>query len=99
MGLVFCSKQNCVGKPQKHRVITRKIKVNEMGVRFRLMVFFALVGFVAGVIANLTYDWVSVRLLEIFPLLLQAQWLFWGFAGAMLAMIFPIVWAYLTSPE
>jgi len=70
-----------------------------MGARFRLMVFFALVGFIAGIIANLTYEWVIIRLLEIFPLLLQAKWLFWGFAGAMLAMIVPIVWAYLSSPE
>jgi len=73
--------------------------VNVMGARFRLMGFFALVGFIAGIIANLTYDWIIVRLVELFPLLLQARWLFWGFAGAMLAMIVPIIWAYLSSPE
>lgn len=70
-----------------------------MGARFRIMMFFALVGFIGGVMANLTYDWVIVRLLELFPLLLQAKWLFWGFAGAILAMIIPLVWAYLSSPE
>jgi len=70
-----------------------------MGARFRLMGFFALIGFIAGIIANLTYDWIIIRLIELFPLLLKARWLFWGFAGAMLAMIVPIVWAYLSSPE
>lgn len=70
-----------------------------MGARMRIMVFFALIGFIGGIIANLTYDWVVVRLLELFPLLLKAQWLFWGFAGAVLAMAVPVVWAYLSSPE
>ena len=70
-----------------------------MGARMRIMVFFALIGFIGGIVANLTYDWVIVRLLEIFPLFLKAQWLFWGFAGAMLAMAVPVVWAYLSPPE
>jgi len=70
-----------------------------MGARVRVMGFFALLGFIGGVIANLTSGWVIPKLLELFPQFLKAQWLFWGFAGALLAMAVPVVWAYVSSPS
>ncbi len=70
-----------------------------MGARFRVMGFFALLGFIGGVIANLTSGLVIPKLLELFPQLLKAEWLLWGFAGAILAMAIPVVWAYVSSPR
>jgi len=70
-----------------------------MSARIRVMGFFALIGFIGGVIANLTSGWVIPKLLELFPQLLKAEWLFWGFAGALLAMAVPVIFAYVASPR
>lgn len=65
----------------------------------RMMGFFSLIGFIAGIIANLTAGWIIEHLSALIPWLLNAQWLFWGFAGALLAMVIPVIWAYLSPSE
>ena len=62
----------------------------------RIMGFFALIGFIAGIIANLSAGWIIENLAALLPWLLNAQWLFWGFAGALLAMVVPVIWAYIS---
>jgi hypothetical protein len=93
------SKQNHVRKIQKFRTITKKTRWLKMSARTRVIGFFAMLGFMGGIIANLTSGWVIPKLIEVFPQLLKADWLFWGFAGALLAMAIPVVWAYISTPR
>lgn len=67
-----------------------------MNSRMRVLGLFALVGFIAGTIANLSAGWIIENLSALLPWLLSAQWIFWGFVGALLAMVAPVIWAYIS---
>lgn len=70
-----------------------------MSDRLRIIAMFGFLGFVAGVIANVTARYVIPWLLTlIFPSVLL-EWVFSGFAGAFLTVILVTVWAYVTSPS
>jgi hypothetical protein len=69
-----------------------------MGDRIRIFALFGLLGFIAGIIANLAARYFIPWLMNmIFPSLL-VEWVLSGFAGAFLTIVLVTVWAYITSP-
>jgi uncharacterized membrane protein YedE/YeeE len=71
-----------------------------MGERLKIFALVALLGFMAGVIAQLTADYLIPALLTILPQLVQMRFLVSGFAGACLTLVLISVWAYISgSPE
>jgi uncharacterized membrane protein YedE/YeeE len=69
-----------------------------MSDRFKIFAIVALLGFMAGVIAQLTADYVIPTLLVILPELVQIRFLVSGFAGACLTLVLVSVWAYVAGP-
>ena len=70
-----------------------------MGERLKIFGIVALLGFMAGVIAQLTADYVIPWLMVVIPALVQVRFLVSGFAGACLSLVLVSVWAYMTSPK
>jgi len=68
-----------------------------MNERFKIFGLVAILGFMAGVIAQLTADYVIPWLLAILPELVQIRFLVSGFAGACLTLVLVSVWAYITG--
>jgi hypothetical protein len=68
-----------------------------MGERFKIFGIVALLGFMAGVIAQLTADYAIPWLMEVIPALMQIRFLVSGFAGAVLTLVLVTVWAYFTG--
>jgi hypothetical protein len=68
-----------------------------MGDRIKIFAFVALLGFVAGIIAQLTADYLIPWLLEVLPALVQIKFLVSGFAGACLTLVLVSIWAYITG--
>lgn len=71
-------------------------KLNE---RIKVFVIVALLGFMAGVIADITSVYVIPALLTILPEFLKARYLLSGLAGACLTLVLVSVWAYITGPS
>jgi uncharacterized membrane protein YedE/YeeE len=69
-----------------------------MSDRFKVFAIVALLGFMAGIIAQLTADYVIPALLVILPELVQIRFLVSGFAGACLTLVLVSVWAYVSGP-
>ena len=71
-----------------------------MGERLKIFVFVAILGFFAGVIADLASTYVIPALMSILPAFVNARYILSGFAGACLTLILVTIWAYITgSPE
>ena len=70
-----------------------------MGERFKIFGIVALLGFMAGVIAQLTADYAIPWLMDVLPALMQIRFLVSGFAGACLTLVLVSIWAYMTSPR
>jgi len=70
-----------------------------MSERIKILGIFAILGFMAGILANFAYHTVLPTILAIFPEMLQAEWMLSGFAGALLTMIVLVLWAYLSGPR
>jgi len=70
-----------------------------MGERLKIFGLVAVLGFMAGMIAQLTADYVIPYLLTIIPELFQIRFLVSGFAGACLTLVLVSVWAYITGPS
>ncbi|MGQ9624121.1 MAG: hypothetical protein ACUVUF_07450 [Candidatus Bathycorpusculaceae bacterium] len=68
-----------------------------MGERLKVFGLVALLGFMAGIIAQLTADYLIPALLVILPELVQIRFLVSGFAGACLTVLLVSVWAYITG--
>jgi uncharacterized membrane protein YedE/YeeE len=68
-----------------------------MGDRIKIFAFVAVLGFVAGIIAQLTADYLIPWLMEVLPALVQIKFLVSGFAGACLTLVLVSVWAYITG--
>jgi len=68
-----------------------------MGERLKIFGFVALLGFIAGVIAQLTADYVVPALIALLPAFLSAKYLISGLAGAFLSLIVVSIWAYFTG--
>ena len=71
-----------------------------MGERLKIFVFVAILGFFAGMIADLAGTYAIPWLSSVLPGLLSATPLLSGLAGACLTLALVSVWAYLSgSPE
>jgi len=68
-----------------------------MGERLKIFVFVAILGFFAGVIADLASTYAIPALMQILPTFLNARYLLSGFAGACLTLGLVSVWAYVTG--
>jgi hypothetical protein len=70
-----------------------------MNERFKVFAFVAVLGFMAGVIADLTSEYIIPGLLTILPAFLNARYILSGLAGACLTLVLVSVWAYITGPQ
>ena len=71
-----------------------------MGERLKIFVFVAILGFFAGVIADLASTYAIPALAQLLPAFLNARYLLSGFAGACLTLVLVSVWAYIgRTPE
>ena len=68
-----------------------------MGERLKIFVFVAILGFIAGVVADLSATYVIPALSAVLPAFLSARYLMSGFAGACLTLVMVSVWAYITG--
>jgi len=68
-----------------------------MGDRLRIFGIVAILGFMAGVIAQLTADYVIPWLMTVLPALINIKWVVSGFAGACLTLVLVTAWAYMTG--
>jgi hypothetical protein len=70
-----------------------------MNSRLKIFGLIALLGFVAGVIAQLTADYIIPWLTVALPALIDIKWLVSGFAGAALTLVMVSIWAYMTGKK
>lgn len=70
-----------------------------MGERLKIFVFVAILGFIAGVIAELTAEYVIPALIAILPSFFSAKYILSGLAGAFLTLVIVSIWAYFTGPR
>jgi len=70
-----------------------------MGERLKVFLFVALLGFMAGVIADLAATYVIPALAALLPAFLNARYLLSGLAGAVLTVFLVSIWAYITGSE
>jgi len=69
-----------------------------MGERFKMIVTFALLGFVAGVVANFTGKYVIPWLSTIMLPSIGVDWFLSGIAGALITLGLVTAWAYMSGP-
>jgi hypothetical protein len=67
-----------------------------MNDRLKIFAIVAILGFLAGVIAQLTADYAIPWLMNILPALIQIRFVVAGFAGACLTLVMVAAWAYFT---
>jgi uncharacterized membrane protein YeaQ/YmgE (transglycosylase-associated protein family) len=70
-----------------------------MNERFKVFGLVAILGFIAGVIADFTSEYIIPALMTILPAFLNARYILSGFAGACLTLALVSVWAYITGPS
>jgi len=70
-----------------------------MGERIKIFMWVALLGFAAGIVAQLSADYLIPALLATLPQLVQVRFLISGFAGACLTLVLVSVWAYFTGSQ
>jgi uncharacterized membrane protein YedE/YeeE len=73
--------------------------VKIMGDRLKVFSIVALLGFMAGVVAQLMADYAIPWLMTVLPSLMQAKFLVSGVAGAGLTVLVISVWAYMSGPK
>jgi preprotein translocase subunit SecD len=68
-----------------------------MGERLKIFVFVAILGFFAGVVADLSATYVIPALANVLPAFLNARFMLSGLAGACLTLVMVSIWAYITG--
>ena len=68
-----------------------------MSDRLKIFGIVALLGFMAGVIAQLTADYIIPWLMVVIPALMQVRFVVAGVAGAVLTVVLVTIWAYATG--
>ena len=68
-----------------------------MDSRLKIFGIVALLGFMAGVLAQVTADYIIPWLMVVLPALINVKWVVSGFAGAALTLVLVSVWAYMTG--
>jgi len=67
-----------------------------MGERIKVLLSFALLGFMAGIFAKFTYEYSVPWLIAHFPMI-SWDWILSGLAGAVLTMFLVTIWAYASE--
>lgn len=67
-----------------------------MGDRLKIFVVVAVLGFMAGVIAQVTADYIIPWLIAVLPALINVKWIVSGLAGATLTLVLISAWAYMS---
>jgi len=70
-----------------------------MNERIKVFTMVAILGFIAGVIADITAEYVIPALQYILPAFLNARYILSGLAGAFLTLVLVSVWAYISGPS
>ncbi|HDD70308.1 hypothetical protein DRO44_03155 [Candidatus Bathyarchaeota archaeon] len=70
-----------------------------MGERLKVFALVALLGFMAGVIADLTAEYIIPTLMTILPAFFSVRYILSGLAGACLTVVLVSIWAYITGPS
>jgi chromate transport protein ChrA len=65
--------------------------------RLKIFGIVAVLGFMAGVLAQVTADYIIPWLMVVLPALINVKWVVSGFAGAALTLVLVSVWAYMTG--
>ncbi|TRO54433.1 hypothetical protein E2P63_01250 [Candidatus Bathyarchaeota archaeon] len=68
-----------------------------MGDRMKIFGLVAILGFLAGVIAQLTADYFIPWLMVVLPQWVQVRFVVSGFAGAALTLVLVLGWAYISG--
>ncbi len=67
-----------------------------MGDRLKIFAVVAVLGFMAGVIAQVTADYIIPWLMVVLPALVNIKWIVSGLAGATLTLVLISAWAYMS---
>jgi chromate transport protein ChrA len=67
-----------------------------MGDRLKIFAVVAVLGFMAGVIAQVTADYIIPWLMVVLPALVNVKWIVSGLAGATLTLVLISAWAYMS---
>jgi len=67
-----------------------------MGDRLKVFGLIAVLGFMAGVIAQVTADYIIPWLMMVLPALINVKWIVSGLAGATLTVVLISAWAYMS---
>jgi hypothetical protein len=70
-----------------------------MGDRLKMIVTFAVLGFVAGIVANFTGKFVIPWLSTFVLPTIGIDWILSGVAGALITIGLVTAWAYMSGPE
>jgi threonine/homoserine/homoserine lactone efflux protein len=70
-----------------------------MGDRLKIFGLVALLGFMAGIIADLTSTYVIPWLMTVLPVFIKERIILSGLAGACLTVVLVSIWAYITGPS
>jgi len=70
-----------------------------LGERLKVFGLVAFLGFMAGVIADLTSEHVIPWLERVLPVFLNTRYILSGLAGACLTLGLVSIWAYITGPS
>ena len=70
-----------------------------MGDRIKMIVTFALLGFVAGIVANFSGKYVIPWLITFVLPMIGVDWILSGVAGALITIGLVTAWAYMSGPE
>jgi len=73
--------------------------VKKLNERIKVFGIVAILGFIAGVMADVTAEYIIPALMQILPACLQVRYILSGLAGAFLTLIVVSVWAYITGPS
>ena len=67
-----------------------------MSERLKILGIFAVLGFIAGILANVAYDVVVPAILAALPNI-SGKWVISGFTGMILTLLVLAVWAYFSQ--
>lgn len=70
-----------------------------MGERLKVFGIVALLGFMAGVVVQLTADYFLPWLMVVLPALVQVRFVVSGLAGAALTLVLVSLWAYFSGSQ
>ena len=70
-----------------------------MGERLKVFAIVAVLGFMAGVVVQLTADYVIPWLMVVLPALVQVRFVVSGLAGAGLTLALISLWAYFSGNQ